>query len=381
MIASRAGIRSEATSSQSDRPYILIVDDQERNLVALEAVLHDTPAHIIRATSGDQALALSLRFHFSLAILDVQMPGMDGYEVAEFLTAQPTEDPLPIIFVTAAYGDEMHKLQGYTSGAVDYLAKPINPAILLAKVNVFLELARTRAALSQQNKRLQEMVAAKVREISEAQMATILALARLTQSRDDATGMHVERIGKMSTCLTSAALQHSTISVKELEQLEPIIGIAAILHDIGKVAIPDAILQKPGKLASEEFELMKDHTSVGADTLSAVLSGYPGNSFLATGVNIARSHHEQWAGGGYPDGLIGAAIPVSARICAVVDIYDAVRSERPYKPLLSHSEAVEIVNGLFGHHLDPDLSQAFLSVEERLDEIWTEMTLWHCTVS
>ncbi len=351
---------------------VLIVDDTPDSLRLLSSAVAAGGHRVRAATNGPMAIRMARLEPPDLILLDIDMPEVSGLDVCAELQRDPALRRVPVLFVTALSAPET-KLAAFRGGGRDFVVKPFNIDEVLARVSTHLELRRLEQALSDQNASLQERVAAQVREISEAQMATIVALAQLSQSRDDTTGLHVERMGRMAECFTAVALRGGHSAADELAALQPVICAAAMLHDIGKVSIPDAILLKAGRLSVAEFEIMKTHAAVGAETLAAVLRSYPSNDFIRVGVEIARSHHERWSGGGYPDDIAGLAIPLSARLCAVVDIYDALRSARPYKVPLSHAASVDIVRGEFGVHLDPGLAAAFVEAAPLLDAIWADM--------
>jgi len=220
-----------------------------------------------------------------------------------------------------------------------------------------------------QNRELEHLVKEQVREIATGNMATIFALARLADSRDNETGKHLERVQML--CRLLAAEMSSWTKYADTITRDYVHNIfqASPLHDIGKVAIPDAILLKPGRLTAEEFAVMKTHTVRGAETLELVLAQHPANAFVRMGIEIARSHHEKWNGGGYPDGLTGCQIPHSARIMAVADCYDALRSQRRYKTAHSHEEICGFVTRESGNHFDPEVVRAFWAVEAAFRQI------------
>lgn len=353
---------------------VLIVDDTPDSLRLLCSTVGSGGYRVRAASNGDMALQMVRAEIPDLILMDIDMPGRSGIEICAVLQADPALRGIPVLFVTAMSAADI-KLAAFNGGGRDFVTKPFDVSEMLARVALHLRLRRLELEIIGHNERLTERVAQQVREISESQMATIVALAKLSQSRDDTTGLHVERMGRMAELLCREALVHCPEHSAELERLCPVIRGAAMLHDIGKVAIPDAILLKPGRLTFEEFAIMKTHTTLGAGTLDAVLSSYPSNDFVRVGVEIARSHHERWRGGGYPDGLAGADIPLSARLCAIVDVYDALRSVRPYKVPLPHSGTTAIIAGEFGASFDPGLAQAFARCAPGLEEIWTTMQI------
>ena len=234
-------------------------------------------------------------------------------------------------------------------------------------------IAQRELELKKYNEQLEELVDAKVREISDSQIATIYALVKLAESRDDDTGAHIERTTRLCRLLAEKLGQLPEFSgIIDDEYIENIYR-SSPLHDIGKVGIPDAILQKPGKLTQEEFQIMKTHAEIGARTLEDVANQYKGNAFIKMGLEITRGHHEKWDGTGYPNGLSGPDIPLSARIMAIVDVYDALRSKRTYKEGFSHEKSAEIIQEGRGTHFDPQLVDIFLKYQDEF------MTLYDAT--
>lgn len=298
-----------------------------------------------------------------LILLDITMPDMDGFQVCERLKQNPRLKDIPVIFLSALDATE-DKLRGFRAGGVDYITKPFHSEEIQARVNTHLSLSALRNRLE-----YQKLVEKEVRELAEAQQATIFALAKLAEQRDDDTGAHLERVREYCKLLAQQLCEHSPyadhISVTFVECIQH----ASPLHDIGKVAIPDSILKKPGKLTSEEFEIMKTHTVIGAENMQTVFNRYAHNHFIGMGIEIALYHHERWDGTGYPDGLVGRNIPLSARIMAVADCYDAIRSNRCYRKGLDHEKVKNILLEESGSHFDPEVINAFIALEERFSHI------------
>ncbi len=358
--------------NSSDHTNVLLIDDTAENLRMLSAAVASGGYRVRAASSGVMGLRMARAERPDLILLDIDMPGMDGFEVCDRLQQDEQLASVPVIFLTAL-SDAETKVEAFSRGGRDFVTKPFQIDEVIARIATHMKVARLEAQLNQQNARLEERVAAQVHEISEAQMATIVALAKLSQSRDDTTGLHVERIGGMCEHLARAVLDARGGQDAEMESLVPVIGGASMLHDIGKVGIADAILLKPGGLTPDEFAVMKTHAMIGANTLAAVLSSYPANNFVRVGMDIARSHHERWDGSGYPDRLAGEAIPMSARLVALVDVYDALRSKRPYKAAMSHDDATAFIHTGFGKHFDPGLEPIFAAHALELDRIFDEM--------
>lgn len=343
----------------STPPTLLIVDDAPQNLGVLAEVLQ--PYYRVRAaTSGAQALAIAGSTPPpDLILLDVMMPEMDGHEVLARLRAAQATAAIPVVFVTALAGAE-DELHGLEDGAVDYIAKPIVPALLLARVRNQLELKQARDRLTDQNAWLEAEVARRMRENERIQQVAIRALARLAETRDPETGNHILRTQGYVELLARRLETHPRFASALASTGIPQLAASAPLHDIGKVGIPDAILNKPGPLTSEEWVVMKTHARLGAEAIEAAAAdGGDEPGFLAVACEIAHWHHEKWDGSGYPDGLAGEAIPVSARLMALADVFDALISRRCYKPPMPPEEARRIIADGRGRHFDPDVVDAF----------------------
>ena len=348
---------------------IMVVDDTPANLRLLDNVLRERGYKVFAFRNGEMAISAARRNPPDLILLDVNMPDMNGYEVCQQLKADTGLQDVPVIFISAM-NETVDKVKAFGTGGVDYISKPFQVEELEARVQTHLKLRRLQIEMAEHNLRLQELVSAQVREITSAQMAIIFAMAKMAESRDDETGGHSERVRHFCSLLARELVSQCPDQVNE-EFLE-LIYHASPLHDIGKVSTPDAILQKPGKLTPEEYEVMKLHTVLGAQTLEVVRQHYPNNAFLNMGVAIARWHHECWDGSGYPDGLVGENIPLSARIMAVADVYDALRSCRRYKPAYTHEMSCEMITRGRGSHFDPKVMDAFLRLEKEFDRIHQE---------
>jgi putative two-component system response regulator len=347
---------------------ILIVDDAPENLQVLVRILTAQGYKPRAARSGKLALQAAENDPPDLILLDIMMPGMDGYEVCRQLKASDKLKEIPVIFLSAL-DDADDKVKAFAAGCVDYVAKPFHLDEVKARVDVHMKLRQLQTELGTRNRHLEDLVRDQVREISESQMATIFALAKLAEARDDDTGQHLERVQAWCRLLATRCGELPAHRAEADGAFVENIVRASPLHDIGKVGIRDSVLLKPGKLTPDEFEEMKTHTTLGARTLEAVQSNYPKNAFIRMGIEIARWHHEKWNGKGYPDGLSGTAIPLSARIMAVADVYDAVRSKRCYSPAMSHAKSREIIFEGSGTHFDPDVVQAFRELETTFDSL------------
>jgi putative two-component system response regulator len=352
---------------------IMVVDDTPENLALLQEMLQMQGYRVVVFPGGELALTAARKNPPDLILLDIMMPGMDGYEVCRQMKADETLKEIPVLFLSALSGTA-DKVKAFSVGAVDYITKPFQFEEVRARVQTHLRLRALQLELEKHNRQLEQLVEEKVREISDSQMATILALAKLAESRDEETGQHIERTQTFCRILAERLRGNPRYAQSLDDTYINNIFHAAPLHDIGKVGIPDSILLKPGKLTPEEFEVMKTHTTIGARTLQAVRSKYPRNAFLNMGIAIARSHHEKWDGTGYPDGLVGEDIPLSARIMAVADVYDALRSKRPYKEALPHEKACEIIIAESGKHFDPAVVEAFTALESEFAAIREQMS-------
>ncbi|SMF95945.1 putative two-component system response regulator [Methylomagnum ishizawai] len=348
---------------------LLVVDDGPENLTVMGDLLR--PFYRVRvANSGQRALAVVATPPTpDLILLDIMMPGMDGYTVLAQLRDHPSFHDIPVIFVTALDTPEDEE-RGLALGAVDYITKPLRPAVVLARVRAHLELKRARDGLRDQADYLEAQVARCLSENQAIQEAGIQALARLVEIRDQETGAHLRRTQEYVRVLARRLLGHPRFAGILDERVIEVMAKSALLHDIGKVGIPDHILFKPGRLTPEEQAVMRTHSNLGGDAIAEVLGRVERSlEFLGLAQEIARHHHEQWDGGGYPDGLAGEAIPVSARLIALADVFDALTSERVYKAGLSFAEARAVIARERGRHFDPDIVDAFLEVFDEFQRI------------
>jgi len=343
-----------------DAATILIVDDEPTNLFLLTGLLR--PDYLVRAAnSGESALrAAASQPRPDLVLLDVMMPGMDGYAVLARLQENPATRNIPVVFLTAlAEADDEER--GLQLGAADYITKPIKPAVVLARVRTQLQAKQARDWLRDENAFLEAEVVRRTAENDLTQIVTIRALAHLAETRDPETGGHILRTQGYVQQLAMGLRQHPRFADFLTARNIDLVTRSAPLHDIGKVGIPDAILQKPGKLTAEEWEIMKTHSRIGSDAIEqAETDAEQPVAFLVLAKEIAHWHHEKWDGSGYPDALAGDAIPVSARLMALADVFDALISVRVYKPAMPYAEAREIIVAGRGKHFDPDVTDAFL---------------------
>ena len=333
------------------QPEILVVDDVPENLQMLSGMLTAKGYKVRPVLSGRQALQLALTKAPDLILLDITMPVMNGYEVCAQLKASPALKDIPVIFISALSETE-DKIKAFEAGGVDYVTKPFKMQEVQARVESHLRLRFLQRQVEEYNTHLNEMVQAQVKEISESQIATIFALAKLAESRDDQTGKHLERVQQKCCLLATWLRRNSPYGEKISQQFIKTLLLTSPLHDIGKVGIPDAILLKPGKLTEEEFQIVKNHTVIGAETLEAARRIYPRNGFINMGI-----------------GLSGLQISLAGRIMAVADVYDALRSNRVYKPAFSQEETSRIMFEGSGKHFDPVIIDAFRHLQDKFDEL------------
>jgi putative two-component system response regulator len=355
---------------------ILVVDDSPAILQLLTAMLGRRGHSVRTVDGGRKALEAVRRKAPDLILLDINLPDMDGYAFCEAFKSDARLAEIPIIFMSGNT-DIADKIKAFATGGVDYVTKPFHLKEVDARVETHLKLRRLQLEVRALNSSLQARVRQQVREISDSQIATIMALAKLAESRDEATGDHLLRVQRYCRALACILAETRVFGALIDDTFVDNLSYASALHDIGKVGIPDSILQKPGALTAAEFEVMKTHTVVGAETLQAVLNAYPSNVFVHMGRDIARSHHERWCGGGYPDGLAGEAIPLCARILAIADQYDALRQHRPYKPGYDEARTLAILTRGDGRsspeHFDPRVLDAFQRAAPEFDAIYREL--------
>jgi putative two-component system response regulator len=348
---------------------ILVVDDTTDNLSLMSALLKDL-YKVKVANSGEKALKyLQAGKLPDLILLDIMMPVMSGYEVIVLLKTNPATRAIPVIFLTAMTSAEDEK-KGFEMGAADYITKPIAPATLLARVRTQIENKRAADFLRDHNQFLENEIQKRTQELSAIQDVTILAMASLAETRDSDTRNHIRRTQYYVKALAEQLKNHPRFVFFLSDQTIAMLFKSAPLHDIGKVGIPDRILLKPGRFTPEEFEIMKQHTTLGRDAILAAEKQLGVQvDFLRYAKEIAYFHQEKWDGSGYPTGASGDEIPISARLMAVADVYDALISRRVYKEGMSHEAAVAIIVQGRGSHFDPDMVDAFLIVQEEFRHI------------
>ncbi len=342
---------------------VLIVDDQEINLRLLERMLRGAGYLAITSTlDPGEVCGLHARNGYDLILLDLQMPGMDGFEVMEGLKAIEPDGYLPVLVITA---QPAHKLRAFQAGARDFIGKPFDLADVLARVRNLLEVRLLQKELHEHNDVLEQRVRTRTAALHDSYLETIFTMTRAVEQKDEDTGAHVQRISYYSREL-------ARVLGLDGELVERIF-FASPMHDIGKIGIPDHVLLKPGNLTPDEWEIMKGHTTIGWKILGNNKSPY-----LAMGAEIALNHHERWDGGGYPNGKRGEDIPLTARIMSICDVYDALRSKRPYKPAFDHPRAVESITRGDGRnlpeHFDPVTLAAFEQHHQSFRDIYETFT-------
>ncbi|MDR1125302.1 MAG: response regulator [Deltaproteobacteria bacterium] len=363
------------------RPTIMVVDDSIVNLKFAKTILAEI-YDVFTAGSAEKMFDLLQSVSPDLIFLDIDMPKMNGYEAIKILKSSEKTSAIPVIFLTALT-DAGSEVDGLSLGAVDYITKPFAPRLLCKRVEIHLTMEAQRRTLEEQkralemfNTSLQAMVEEKSGKILELQDSVLATVADLVESRDDITGGHVARTRNGLSVLVQALKKHTLYSREIADWDLHFLLLSSQLHDVGKITIRDSILKKPGPLTREEFEEMKGHTCSGVKIIEKIATSTSESDFLRHAKIFAETHHEKWDGSGYPHGLRGEEIPLQGRLMAIVDVYDAIISERPYKKARSHEEAVRIIQEGRGTHFSPRLVDIFLEVEEQFatrapEEAWT----------
>ena len=353
----------------ASKPTVLVIDDAPDNLTLMSGLLKDR-YKVKVANHGKLGLKVALAAPPpDLILLDIMMPDLDGYEVCRRLKSNPASRAIPVIFLSAKT-DVQDEEKGLLLGAVDYISKPISPSLMLARVATQIALhAKTESVRVDSTVRDQEQ-ARQIADLSAAQDVTILAMTSLAETRDSDTGNHIRRIQHYVRALAQSLKDHPRFADQLGPQAISLLFKSAPLHDIGKFGIPDRILLKPSSLSPEEFEIMKTHTTLGFEAIEQAEKALGLQApLLRTAKEIVLSHQEKWDGSGYPQGLKGDEVPMSARLMAVADVYDALISQRVYKAALPHDRAVQIVFQGRGTHFDPDMVDAFIGIQDEFEAI------------
>ncbi|MDR0878676.1 MAG: response regulator [Treponema sp.] len=339
------------------RPVIMLVDDNPANLTLGKTMLKDA-YDVFSIPSAEKLFSILKKVTPNVILLDIEMPEMNGYEAIKKLKADPDTADIPVIFLTSR-NDPGSELEGLSLGAVDYISKPFSPPLLIKRIENHLLLEAQKDALKDYNDNLQLMVEKRTNQVMELQYSVLSTVAELVEFRDDITGGHIERTQKYLKLLVDKLLEENIyreeISSWNMALLLP----SAQLHDVGKIGISDSILNKPGKLTFEEFEIMKKHTTFGENAINEIMKTTTEHDFLNHAKIFAGTHHEKWDGSGYPNGLMGYDIPLEGRLMAIADVYDALIAERPYKKPMSTYEAEKIMFDGRGAHFDPALIDVF----------------------
>ncbi len=359
----------DAVPEYRNRPIILVVDDTPDNLSLMGDLLKDE-YRIKVANHGAKALRVARAENPpDLVLLDVNMPEMDGYEVCRQLKADEATRGIPVIFLTAR-ADVEDERYGLELGAVDYITKPISPPIVLARVRTHLRLKEAADFLRDKNAYLEKEIERRTGEVRAIQEVTILALASLAETRDNDTGNHLRRTQLYVRALASKLQHHPRFRDFLTDANIALLEKSAPLHDIGKVGIPDHILLKKGRLDAEEIEVMRTHTRIGWEAIDQAERSLGASvEFLQVAKEMTLSHQEKWDGTGYPEGLSGDDIPVSARLMALADVYDALISRRVYHAPMAPEQVERVVTACRGTHFDPDVVDAFLELRDTFREI------------
>ena len=335
--------------NKNNNPTILIVDDTPENITILSAILDEYNIKV--ANNGAKAIEIASRFKPDIVLLDVMMPGMDGYATLKCLKRDPNTRNIPVIFITAMR-EASDETRGFDLGAVDYITKPISPPVVKARV-------KTHLNLYNQNRSLEHLVSERTEELNESRLEIIRRLGLAAEYKDNETGMHVIRISfYCKTIATACGMSNEWVDL---------IFNASPMHDIGKIGIPDHILRKPGRLNAEERPIMERHAEIGAKII-----GNHDSILLETARSVALTHHEKWNGSGYPRGLKGDEIPLTGRIVAIADVFDALTSTRPYKEAWSFEKSIEHIKEESSRHFDPALVDIFMDCRDEILDLAKE---------
>ena len=351
------------------REIVIMVDDDVVNLTVARNNLIGK-YDVVTAPSGKKLFALLEKVTPDLILLDIEMPDMDGYETIKILKSAGKTANIPVIFLTAKIdtGDEVI---GLNLGAADYITKPFSRELLINRIDLHLLLEKQKKKLMKYNLSMESEVDKKTKTVVELQNAIMKTVAELVEYRDNVTGGHIERTQMYLRMLVDSLLENGIYTEELLTWDIDLFILSSQLHDVGKISIKDGILMKPGKLTNEEFEEMKKHTIFGVDIIRRIEENSTKNAFLQYAEVIAGSHHEKWDGTGYPYGLKGYEIPLMGRLMAIVDVYDALTNDRPYRKAFSHEAAIEIIRDGSGMHFDPLIDEIIIKHEKEIGSVNT----------
>ncbi|AEF84555.1 response regulator [Treponema primitia ZAS-2] len=352
---------------ETKRHVIMLVDDNLTNLSIGKDMLKEH-YDVFPIPSAEKLFAILGKVKPDLILLDVEMPGMDGYETIKKLKSDTETKDIPVIFLTAK-SDTGSELEGLSLGAIDYVFKPFSPPLLIKRIENHLLLQSQQAELKDFNDNLQEMVRKRTEQVFDLQNAVLASVAELVEFRDDVTGGHIMRTQRYLKLLMEKILEKRVYWEETSTWNQEFLIPSAQLHDVGKIGISDTILNKPGKLTSEEFEIMKKHAEIGERAIEGIMKTTKEHDFLIHAKIFAGAHHEKWDGSGYPRGLKGEAIPLQGRIMAIADVYDALIALRPYKAPMSTEQANSIIMEGRGVHFDPVLVDLFGSLKDKFAEV------------
>jgi len=350
----------------NEKKMVILVDDNLANLKIGNNLLEERYT-VATAPSAAKMFGLLKNNTPAIILLDIDMPEMNGYEAIKILKSNPETKDIPVIFLTAKNESE-NELEGLSLGAIDYITKPFNPALLLKRIEVHLLVEGQRKELQYFNENLQKMVEEKTKSILDMQNALLKTMAELVECRDDITGGHIERTQRGIKILLEEIKKKGGYSEETKDWDVNLLLQSSQLHDVGKISISDNILKKPGKLTDEEFNEMRKHASFGEEIIEKIETLTKESKFINYAKIFAASHHEKWDGSGYPRGLKENSIPILGRIMAIADVYDALTSVRPYKKAFSHEEAVRIITDGSGTQFDPALVEIFISAAEQFTQ-------------
>ncbi|MDR1272777.1 MAG: response regulator [Clostridiales Family XIII bacterium] len=349
-------------SERNARKKILLVDDNLANLTMGKQMLKDD-YEVYTMPSAAKLFEFLKHISPNLILLDIEMPEMNGYEAIKILKSDEKYADIPVIFITAK-NDEASELEGLRLGAIDYVTKPFSAPLLLKRIENHMLMAEQKIELRDFNENLQVKVLEKSIQVFELQNAVLSTVAEIVEFRDHATGGHVERTQGYLKLLLDRMIREKLYEEETKDWELAFLLPSAQLHDVGKISVSDAILNKPGKLSDEEFAIMKQHSALGVEAIRRIKENTSDNGFLYHAEIFAGTHHEKWDGSGYPGGLKGEEIPLQGRLMAIADVYDALISVRPYKKSMSTEKAREIIVDSSGSHFDPAIVKIFIAVEE-----------------